>query len=204
MNSTLGFFYYTEFPMKSSLIVLVFSFFLVSCGLQSIPTANNAVEGAWAEVMNQYKTRSDKIPQLVETVKGAANFEKSTLESVISARAKATSVQVDAKDLNPETLKKYQEAQGQLGQALGRLMVVSERYPELKANQNFLGLQAQIEGIENRINIARRRYIETVQEFNNLITVFPTSLTNSLVHHFDKKPQFTATEEEQKTPEVKF
>lgn len=190
--------------MKSSLIVLVFSFFLVSCGLQSIPTANNAVEGAWAEVMNQYKTRSDKIPQLVETVKGAANFEKSTLESVISARAKATSVQVDAKDLNPETLKKYQEAQGQLGQALGRLMVVSERYPELKANQNFLGLQAQIEGIENRINIARRRYIETVQEFNNLITVFPTSLTNSLVHHFDKKPQFTATEEEQKTPEVKF
>jgi LemA protein len=190
--------------MKSSLIVLIFSFFLVSCGLQSIPTANNAVEGAWAEVMNQYKTRSDKIPQLVEVVKGAANYEKSTLEAVINARAKATSVQVDAKNLNPETLKKFQEAQGELGQALGRLMVVSERYPELKANQNFLGLQAQIEGVENRINIARRRYIETVQEFNNLITVFPTSLTNSLVHHFDKKPQFTATEAEQKTPEVKF
>jgi LemA protein len=204
MNSTLGFFYYMEFLMKSSLLVIVFSFLLVSCGLQSIPQANNAVEGAWAEVMNQYKTRSDKIPQLVEVVKGAANYEKSTLEAVISARAKATAINVDAKSLNPETLKKYQEAQGQLGQALGRLMVVSERYPELKANQNFLGLQAQIEGVENRINIARRRYIETVQEFNNLITVFPTSLTNSLVHHLDKKPQFTATEAEQKTPEVKF
>lgn len=111
---------------------------------------------------------------------------------------------MDAKDLNPESIKKFQQAQGELSQALGRLMVVSERYPDLKANSNFQSLQAQLEGTENRITIARRRYIETVQEFNNLVTVFPTSLTNSIVHHFEKKPQFTATEAEQKTPQVKF
>jgi LemA protein len=193
-----------EILMKSTLVVLVLSLFLVSCGLQSIPMANNAVEGSWAEVMNQYKRRSDLVPMLVETVKGAAKQEKETLEGVMSARAKATAVNVDAKDLNPETLKKFQAAQGELSQALGRLMVVSERYPDLKTNQNYQGLMAQLEGTENRIAIARRRYIETVQEFNNLVTVFPTSLTNSLVHHMDKKPQFTATEAEQKTPEVKF
>ena len=106
--------------------------------------------------------------------------------------------------LNPETMQKFQAAQGQLSQALGKLMVVSERYPDLKANENFKGLQAQLEGTENRIAIARRRYIETVQEFNNLVTVFPTSLTNSMIHHFEKKPQFTATETEQATPAVKF
>lgn len=190
--------------MKSTIVVMFLSLFLVSCGLQSIPTANNAVEGSWAEVQNQYKRRSDLIPNLVETVKGYASHEKETLEGVIAARAKATSINVDAKDLNPETLQKYQAAQGQLSQALGKLMVVSERYPDLKANDNFKGLQAQLEGTENRIAIARRRYIETVQEFNNLVTVFPTSLTNSLVHHFEKKPQFTASEAEQKNPEVKF
>ena len=190
--------------MKSTLSIILFSLFLVSCGLQSIPTANNAVEGSWAEVQNQYKRRSDLIPNLVATVKGYAGHEKETLEGVIAARAKATAINVDAMDLNPETMKKFQAAQGELSQALGRLMVVSERYPDLKANENFKGLQSQLEGTENRIAIARRRYIETVQEFNNLVTVFPTSLTNSLIHHFEKKPQFTATEAEQKTPEVKF
>jgi LemA protein len=203
MHNTLGFVISGD-SMKSTITVLILSLFLVSCGLQSIPQANNAVEGSWAEVMNQYKRRSDLVPQLVETVKGAAKHESSTLENVIAARAKATAVNVDAKDLNPETLKKFQAAQGQLSQALGRLMVVSERYPDLKANQNFQGLQAQLEGTENRIAIARRRYIETVQEFNNLVTVFPTSLTNSMIHHMDKKPQFTTSEAEQKTPEVKF
>lgn len=190
--------------MKSTLLAIIFSFFLVSCGLQSIPTANNAVEASWAEVQNQYKRRSDLIPNLVETVKGYAGHEKETLEGVVAARAKATSINVDAKDLNPETLKKFQQAQGELSQALGRLMMVSERYPDLKANVNFQGLQAQLEGTENRIAIARRRYIETVQDFNNLVTVFPTSLTNSMVHHFEKKPQFSATETEQQTPQVKF
>jgi LemA protein len=177
---------------------------MVSCGLQSIPTANNAVEASLAEVQNQYKRRSDLIPNLVATVKGYAGHEKETLEGVIAARAKATSITVDPKNLNTESLQKFQNAQGELSQALGRLMVVSEKYPDLKANQNFQSLQSQLEGTENRITIARRRYIETVQEFNNLVTVFPTSLTNSLVHHFDKKPQFTATEAEQKNPEVKF
>lgn len=190
--------------MKSSFLIIIASLFLVSCGLQSIPQANNNVEAQWAEVQNQYKRRSDLIPNLVNTVKGYASHEKETLEGVIEARAKATAVNVDAKDLNPETLKKFQEAQNGVSQALGRLMVVSERYPDLKANQNFIGLQTQLEGTENRIAIARRRYIESVQEFNNLVTVFPTSLTNSLLHKFDKKPQFTATETEQATPEVKF
>lgn len=190
--------------MKSFLAIVLGSLFLVSCGLQSIPQTNNEVEASWAEVNNQYKRRSDLIPNLVNVVKGVAAHEKETLEGVINARAKATAVTVDAKDLTPEKLKEFQAAQSGLSQALGRLMVVSERYPDLKANQNFQGLQTQLEGTENRIAIARRRYIESVQKFNNLVTVFPTSLTNSLIHHFDKKPQFTATETETANPEVKF
>lgn len=188
----------------SSLALLLISFLFVSCGLQSIPQANNNVEAQWAEVQNQYKRRSDLIPNLVNTVKGYAKHEEGTLEGVVEARAKATQMTVDAKDLNPETLKKFQEAQTGLSQALGRLMVVAERYPDLKANENFQNLQVQLEGTENRIAIARRRYIEAVQEFNNLVTVFPTSLTNSLIHHLDKKPQFTAAETEQATPQVQF
>lgn len=201
---TLAFFLFRSSMKSSTFLILILSLFLVSCGLQSIPQANNQVEADWAEVMNQYKRRSDLIPNLVNVVKGYATHEKETLEGVIEARAKATSIQVDAKDLNPETLQKFQAAQGGLSQALGRLMVVAEKYPDLKANENFQGLQAQLEGTENRIAVARRRYIEAVQQFNNLVTVFPTSLTNSLIHHLDKKPQFTTTEAEQKTPEVKF
>ncbi len=190
--------------MKSLFSILFFSLFITSCGLQSIPRANNEVDASWAEVQNQYKRRSDLIPNLVATVKGYAGHEQQTLEGVVEARAKATSINVDAKDLTPEKLEKFQKAQGELSQALGRLMMVAERYPDLKANENFQALQAQLEGTENRIAIARRRYIETVKEFNNLVTVFPTSLTNSLIHKLDKKPQFTAAEAEQKTPEVKF
>ena len=190
--------------MRSSLLVILFSVFLTSCGLQSIPTANNQVEADWAEVQNQYKRRADLVPNLVQTVKGYASHEKETLEGVIEARAKATQVTVDPKNLNPETLQKFQEAQSGLSQALGRLMVVAEKYPDLKANQNFQGLQAQLEGTENRIAIARRRYIDAVKEFNNLVTVFPTSLTNSLIHKFDKKPQFAAGETEQAAPKVEF
>jgi LemA protein len=190
--------------MKSLFTVVLGSLFLTSCGLQSIPQANNAVEGAWAEVQNQYKRRSDLIPNLVETVKGYASHEKETLDAVVSARAKATAISVDPTKLTPEKLKEYQEAQTGISQALGRLMVVSEKYPDLKANQNFQALQVQLEGTENRIAIARRRYIEEVQNFNNLVTVFPTSLTNSIIHKFDKKPQFQASETEQATPQVKF
>lgn len=190
--------------MKSLLVLVFASLFLSSCGLQSIPQANNAVEGAWAEVQNQYKRRSDLIPNLVQTVKGYASHEKETLEAVVAARAKATAVTIDPTKLTPEKLQEYQSAQSGVSQALGRLMVVSEKYPDLRANENFQALQAQLEGTENRIAIARRRYIEEVQAFNNLVTVFPTSLTNSLIHKLDKKPQFTATEAEQATPQVKF
>jgi len=184
--------------------VLVMLVFLTSCGLQSIPQANNKVEADWAEVQNQYKRRSDLIPNLVNTVKGYASHEKETLDSVIEARAKATSIQVDPSKLDAASLQKFQEAQGNLSQALGRLMVVAERYPNLKANENFQSLQAQLEGTENRIAIARRRYIESVREFNNLVTVFPTSLTNSLIHKFEKKPQFSVSETETQTPNVQF
>jgi LemA protein len=144
------------------------------------------------------------IPNLVNTVKGYAKHEQETLESVMEARSKATQVTVDPTNLTPEKLQEFQKAQGAVSQALGRLMVVSERYPDLKANQNFQNLQVQLEGTENRIAIARRRYIESVQEFNNLVTVFPTSLTNSLIHKFDKKPQFSISGTEQANPEVKF
>ncbi len=188
----------------STLALLLISLLITSCGLQSIPQANNDVEGKWAEVQNQYKRRADLIPNLVNVVKGYAKHEQETLQGVIEARAKATAVNVDAKNLTPETMKKFQEAQTGLSQALGRLMVVSERYPDLKANESFIGLQSQLEGTENRISVARRRYIESVQEFNNLVTVFPTSLTNSMVHHLEKKPQFTAGETEQATPQVQF
>ncbi len=177
---------------------------LTSCGLQSIPTSNNNVEAAWAEVENQYKRRSDLIPNLVNTVKGYAKHEQETLSAVIEARAKATAVTVDPTKLTAEKLQEFQSAQSGVSQALGRLLLVSEKYPDLKANTNFQALQAQLEGTENRISIARRRYIESVQEFNNLVTVFPTNLTNSLIHHFDKKPQFSVAEEEKKVPEVKF
>jgi LemA protein len=186
------------------LLLLACVLSLVSCGLQSIPTSNNNVEATLAEVDNQYKRRSDLIPNLVNTVKGYASHEKETLEGVMEARAKATQVTLDPSKVTPEKLKEFQQAQSGVSQALGRLMVVSEKYPELRANENFRDLQAQLEGTENRIAIARRRYIEAVQEFNNLVTVFPTSLTNSFIHHFDKKPQFSATEAEQKNPEVKF
>jgi LemA protein len=189
---------------KAPLFLFFVCLFLASCGLQSIPTANNNVEASWAEVENQYKRRSDLIPNLVNTVKGYAAHEKETLEAVISARAKATSMTIDPTKLSADKLKEFQDAQNGLSQALGRLLLVSEKYPDLKANENFIALQAQLEGTENRITIARRRYIESVQEFNNLVTVFPTSLTNSLIHHFEKKPQFSVSEEEKKVPEVKF
>lgn len=178
--------------------------YLTSCGLQSIPRANNNVEAAWAEVENQYKRRSDLIPNLVNTVKGYASHEKETLEAVIAMRSKATSMVIDPSKLTEAKLKEFQETQSGVTQALGKLLVVAEKYPDLKADENFRALQAQLEGTENRISIARRRYIESVQDFNNLVTVFPTSLTNTLIHHFEKKAQFNITENETKNPEVKF
>jgi LemA protein len=178
---------------------------LTGCGFQDIPRADNAVSAAWAEVENQYQRRADLVPNLVETVKGYASHEKETLQAVVDARARATQVTISVDQLTPENMKKFEAAQGELRSALGRLLAVSENYPNLKANENFRDLQAQLEGTENRIGIARRRYIEAVNDFNNLVTVPPTSWTNSLVYHKQPKPQFTATTAGAgEAPKVKF
>jgi LemA protein len=175
------------------------------CGFQSIPRSENAVTAAWAEVENQYQRRADLVPNLVETVKGYASHERETLEAVINARAQATQVRLSADQLTPENLKKFEQAQGALQSALGRLLAVAENYPNLKANENFRDLQAQLEGTENRIGIARRRYIESVQQFNNLVTVPPTSWTNAIMYKKQPKAQFTATTAgAEKAPAVKF
>ncbi len=188
---------------KVTLVVLA-SLALNSCGVQSIPRQNNEVDATWAEVLNQYQRRSDLIPRLVNIVKGYAKHESETLEKVILARSQATQIKLDAKSLSQENLDKFQSAQTGLSGALSRLMVVTEKYPELKADQGFRDLQVQLEGTENRITVARNNYIQTVKGFNNLVGVFPTNLTNSLFFHFEKKPQFTVSEEAQKAPEVKF
>ncbi len=195
--------------MRNLIIVALMAFpFLVGCGIQSLPQGKNSTEAALAEVSNQYKRRADLIPNLVNVVKGYAKHEQETLTAVTEARAKATAMNIDPSKVTPEQLAKYQQAQTGLSQALGRLMVVTEKYPDLKADQNFRDLQAQLEGTENRITIARQRYIESIKEFNNLVTVPPTSWTNSLMYHFEKMPQWDMTPEEkaqaEKAPEVKF
>lgn len=187
------------------LILLSFlSTYLTACGVQSIPRAQNDVEAKLAEITNQYKRRADLIPNLVKVVKGYADHEKETLEAVVNARAKATQTTIDPSNMNAEQIQKYQAAQGSLSQALGRLMVVAERYPDLKANQNFRDLQAQLEGTENRITIARQRYIESIKGFNDLVTVFPTNITNNLFYNYDKMPQWDVAEGEnvEQVPEV--
>lgn len=188
------------------LTLAIITLLLSSCGMQSIPTANNQVEASWAEVQNQYKRRSDLIPNLVEVVKGYAKHEQETLTGVIEARANATKVNINADQLTPETMKKFQQAQGQLSSALSRLMVTVEKYPDLKANENFRDLQSQLEGTENRITVARNRYIESIKEFNNLVTVPPTSWYNGIFLHLTKKPQFEVEnlQEVKDAPKVKF
>ncbi|AHZ86423.1 LemA family protein [Bdellovibrio bacteriovorus] len=196
--------------MKNRILVLALMLmpFLAGCGIQSLPQAKNATEAALAEVNNQYKRRADLIPNLVNVVKGYAKHEEATLTAVTEARAKATAMQIDPSKVTPEQLAKFQQAQSGLSQALGRLMVVSEQYPQLKADQNFRDLQAQLEGTENRITIARQRYIETINAFNNQVSVPPTSWTNAIMYHFEKMPQWDMTPEEkasaEKAPEVKF
>lgn len=197
--------------MKSimKLIVLLSAAALLSsCGIQSIPTSKNAVEASLAEINNQYKRRADLIPNLVSTVKGYAAHEKTTLEAVVEARAKATQSVIDPSKVSPEQLLKFQQAQAGLSQALGRLMVISENYPNLKADQNFRDLQAQLEGTENRITVARGRYIESIMQFNNLVSVPPTSWTNSIMYNFEKMPQWDVSADEkatiEKAPEVKL
>lgn len=195
--------------MKLNLVLIVLiTVILSSCGVQSLPTQKNEVDASLAQLQSQYKRRADLIPNLVSVVKGYATHERETLEAVISARASATQVKIDPSNSSPEQIQKYMASQGQLSQALGRLMVVSEQYPDLKANGNFKDLQVQLEGTENRITYARNQYIETIKRFNNLVTVFPTSITNSILYHYTKMPQWDVDESEKgaikKAPEVKF
>jgi len=197
-----------SFSIVKSLVLVLGLVSLTGCGVQSIPQSENEVEASTSEVTNQYKRRADLIPNLVNTVKGYASHEKETLQGVTEARAQATAVSLDMSKATPSQVAEYQKAQGQLSQALGRLMVVAEKYPDLKADANFRDLQAQIEGTENRITVARNRLIASIQNFNNLVTVFPTSLTNSIFFHKEKKPQWDLAPEEkaaaEKAPEVKF
>jgi LemA protein len=165
--------------------------------------ADEGVKKAWSDVQSQYQRRSDLIGNLVQTVKGAANFEQKTLTDVIEARAKATQIKVDPTDLSPEKLKEFQAAQGQLGSALGRLMMVTENYPQLKANQNFLDLQTQIEGTENRVTRARELFNESVAGYNNIIRRFPANLIAGFTG-FKVKSGFEADQSAQDAPKVDF
>jgi LemA protein len=180
-------------------------FVLPGCGYNKLQGLDEEVKGAWAEVQNQYQRRADLVPNLVNTVKGAAKFEQDTLQQVIAARSAATSVKLDANALNnPEAFKKFEQAQGQLSSALSRLLVVVEKYPDLKANQNFQSLQAQLEGTENRIAVARKRYIERVAEYNKGVRYFPTNLTAKWLLGLEVRQTFSAEEASQKPPAVKF
>lgn len=187
------------------LVALVVSAMTSGCGYNRIQGLDEDSKAAWSEVLNQYQRRSDLVPNLVSTVKGYAKHEAQTLENVVSARSKATSVTIQAKDLsNAEAFKKFQSAQGELSQALGRLMAISENYPQLKANENFRDLQSQLEGTENRIAVARKRYIESVAEYNKLVRFFPSNLTAKFLLHAELKETFTVEESVKKVPEVKF
>jgi LemA protein len=179
---------------------------LAGCGVNAIPTYEENAKAKWSDVLNQYQRRSDLIPNLVETVKGFAAQERTVLEQVTAARAKATSIQITPELVNdPEAFKRFQEAQTQLSGALGRLLAVSERYPDLKSNQNFLALQSQLEGTENRISVARRDYIEAVRAYNTELKTFPGVIWASTLYKSNKPMQeFTITEEAQKNPQVKF
>ena len=185
------------------LVVLAAGALLSGCGYNQIQTLDEQTKSGWSEVLNQYQRRADLIPNLVNTVKGYAAQEQTVLIGVTEARAKATSIKVDANDA--ESLKKFQQAQGELSGALSRLLVVSENYPQLKSDQNFRDLQAQLEGTENRITVARKRYIDAVQNYNVTIRQFPVNLT-AMVFGYKVKPNFTVENEAQisKPPTVDF
>ncbi|PZF74465.1 LemA family protein [Taibaiella soli] len=190
-----------------ALIVLILIVVIGGCGTcnlqRSMVTLDENVKSKWGEVQNQYQRRSDLVPNLVNTVKGAANFEKSTLEAVTQARASATSLKVDPNDLSPEKIKEFQARQGELSQALGRLLMVTENYPQLKANQNFLSLQDQLEGTENRITVARKGFNDAVQQYNTTIRSFPNNILSGMLG-FHVKGMFEADAAAQKAPTVQF
>lgn len=182
---------------------LIIASSLSSCGYNSMVEKREAVNSAWGNVESAYQRRADLIPNLVNTVKGAADFEQSTITGVIEARAKASSIQLSANDLTPENLAKFEQAQSQLSGALSRLLVTVERYPELKATQNFQELQAQLEGTENRINTERGRFNETVQDYNAYIAKFP-QLFIAKMFNFSERAYFKAAEGSDKAPAVDF
>lgn len=189
------------------IVLNIVAFFAVlslsSCGYNSMIKLDEQVTSQWAQVENVYQRRADLIPNLVNSVKGAANFEKETLTQVIEARAKATSVNVDPTKLTPESIAQFQAAQGALSQSLGRLLATVEAYPELKANQNFLELQAQLEGSENRITVERQKFNTVTQEYNSTIRTFPNNLTAGMFG-FKTKGYFQAEAGANKAPKVEF
>ena len=190
-----------------SLFLVMLAGWLSGCGINNIPTYDEQVKAAWSQVENQYQRRADLIPNLVNTVKGYASHEREVLVDVTEARAKVGSIQVDGNILNnPEKLKPFEQAQRQLGSALQRLMVVAERYPDLKANQNFLALQSQLEGTENRISVARRDYIAAVQQYNTEIRTFPGRLWHSFLYSdMEIRETYEATAQEaDQAPAVSF
>ena len=193
--------------MKKSTIILIAVIAIAAIwgvsAYNGLVKMDESVNTAWSNVENQYQRRADLIPNLVNTVKGYAAHEKETLEAVMAARSKATQMTIDADNLTPEKLQQYQKAQGEIGAALGRLLAITENYPELKANENFKELQAQLEGTENRISVERRNFNEVARTYNTSIRTFPKSILAGMFG-FDKRPYFEAEEGANKAPEVKF
>ena len=184
-------------------IVAVCIVMLSCCQYNSMVEKDEAVGTAWSNVENQYQRRTDLIPNLVNVVKGYAKHEQGTLEAVITARSKATQISVDANNMTPEKLQEYQKAQGEIGSALGKLLAITENYPDLKANENFKELQAQLEGTENRIAVERRKFNEVAKEYNTYIRRFPNNIISS-IFGFNKRPYFEAEEGSEKAPKVEF
>ncbi len=189
--------------LLAAVAIIIGTFGLSGCQYNSMVEKQEAVTSQWAQVENVYQRRADLIPNLVNSVKGAAEFEKSTLEGVIAARASATAVKIDASKLTPENIAQFQKAQEGLSGALSRLMVVAEKYPDLKANQNFLELQSQLEGTENRIAVERMKFNDTVKDYNSYIRKFPNNMISGMFD-FEKKGYFEAAAGSDKAPEVKF
>ena len=191
---------------KSTIIIIAVVAIAAIWGVTSyngLVKMDESVNTAWSNVENQYQRRADLIPNLVNTVKGYAAHEKETLEAVMSARSKATQMTIDADNLTPEKLKEYQKAQGEIGSALGRLLAITENYPNLKANENFKELQAQLEGTENRISVERRNFNEVARTYNTSIRTVPKTIIAGMCG-FEKRPYFEAEEGANKAPEVKF
>ena len=193
---------------KGGLIILILAILAILVfwgigGYNGLVSTQESLNKSWANVENQYQRRADLIPNLVETVKGYAKHESSTFEAVVNARAKATQMTIDPTNLTPEKLQEFQAAQGELSSALGRLLLLREAYPELKANQNFIELQAQLEGTENRITVAREQFNQEVQNYNTMVRKFPKNIIAGLFG-FERKPTFEAEKGAEQAPEVKF